>query len=88
VEITDISLMENRVGVIGLTRRTWGYDDRNTLKGYFRSNRYGSVLIFARRDSSPTIHIKRDSKEDVFLNFSNSEATRTLYNEMQAAFVR
>ena len=87
-EITDISLMESRVGVIELTRRTNGYGTPSTLKGEFLSNRHGRVLLFTRASSAPTIHIKRESKPDVFLNLSNSEATRTLYNDMKTAFAR
>jgi len=87
-EITDISLMNNTINSIGLTRRTNGYGGGNTQKGYFESNRYGSVLLFTKTGSSPMIHIKREGKPDVFLNFRNNEATRTLYNDMKAAFVR
>jgi len=85
-EITDISLMEDRIGVIGITRRTFAYGTSTTQKGRFESSRYGSVLLYTRANSSPTIHIKREGKEDVFLNFGNNEATRTLYNEMTTAF--
>jgi len=87
-EITDISLMESTISSIGLTRRTFGYGTSTTQKGYFRSNIYGSVLLFTRTNSSPTIHIEREGKADVFLNFSNNEATRTLYNDMKTAFAR
>ena len=87
-EITDISLMENGINDIGLTFRTNGYGTSSTQKGYFQSNMYGSVLLFTKTNSSPTIHIKRNGKEDVFLNLSNNEATRTLYNDMKTAFAR
>ena len=86
-EIADISLMENRIGTIG-PRRTNGYGTPSTLRGTFQSNRHGSVLLFTRASSLPTIHIKRKDKPNVFLNFSNSEATRTLYNDMKTAFAR
>jgi hypothetical protein len=87
-EIADISLMENRIGVIGLTQRTNGYGTDYTQKGYFQSNRCGSVLLFTRTNSSPTIHIKRKGEADVFLNLSNSKATRTLYGSIKTAFAR
>ena len=87
-EITDIFLMEDTVSSIGLTMRTNGYGTNSTQKGYFRSNRYGSVLLFTRTGSSPTIHIQRESREDIFLNFRNNEATRTLYHDLTTAFER
>ncbi|MCL2004533.1 MAG: DUF3784 domain-containing protein [Planctomycetaceae bacterium] len=87
-EITDIFLMEDAISSIGLTMRTNGYGTDSTQKGYFRSNRYGSVLLFTRTNSSPTIHIQREGKEDIFLNFSNNEATRTLYHDLTTAFAR
>ena len=87
-EITDFSLMENRISDIGITWKTFGYATSTTQKGYFRSNRHGSVLLFTKTNSSPTIHIKREGKADVFLNFSNNEATRALYNDMKTAFTR
>ena len=85
-EIADISLMESRIRDIGLTMRTHGHGSGRTQKGYFQSNRHGSVLLFTRTNSLPTIHIKRKGKADVFLNFSDNEATRTLYNELKTAF--
>jgi hypothetical protein len=87
-EIADISLMEDKISSIDITIRTFGYNCLNTYKGYFLSNRYGSVLLFTRTNSSPTIHIKREGKADIFLNFSNNEKTRTLYNEMKTAFAK
>jgi hypothetical protein len=86
-EITDISLMENTISSIGLTRRTNGYGTGRTQKGYFQSNKHGKVLLFTKTNSSPTIHIQRKGKADVFLNLSNNEATRTLYNKLKTAFV-
>jgi len=87
-EIADISLMENKISSIGLTMRMHGYGSRNTQKGYFQSNRHGSVLLFTRTNSLPTIHIQRKGKADVFLNFRNKAATRTLYNELKTAFAK
>jgi len=83
-EITDISLMET--AFLGLTRRTGGYGTPSTQRGYFQSSIHGRVLVFRRANSPPTIHIERASKPDVFLSFGNSEVTRTLYNDMKAAF--
>ena len=86
-EIINISLMENTISSIGLTMRTNGYGGLSQ-KGYFQSNKHGSVLLFTKTNSSPTIHIQRKGKEDVFLNLSNNEATRTLYNKLKTAFAR
>ena len=87
-EITDIALMEDAVRSIGLTRRTFGHGTSSALKGHFESSRYGGVLLFTRPSSSPTIHIQRESKEDVFLNFKNPDATRKLYRDMKTALAR
>jgi hypothetical protein len=89
-EITDISLIENGTSDIGLTLRTWGYafPVTGTQRGYFQSNMYGSVRLFTNVKSSPTIHIKREGKADVFLNFSNEEATRIVYANLKTAFAR
>jgi hypothetical protein len=87
-EIADISLMENSIGAIGLTLRTNGYGTPSTQKGHFESNKYGSVLLFTKTKASPTIHIERKGKEDVFLNFSDNEATKTLYSNMKTALAR
>ena len=87
-EITNISLMEDAIHSIGLTRRTSGHATSSTLKGHFESSRYGGVLLFTRPSSSPTIHIQWESKEDVFLNFKNPDATRKLYHDMKIAFER
>ena len=85
-EITDISLLNNSVHGIGLTRRTNGIATDSVRSGYWESNRYGSVLLFTRTSSSPTIHIERKDKPDVFLNFSDNEKTRALYAELKTAF--
>jgi len=87
-EIMNISLMENKISDIELTWRTFGYATDTALKGYFRSRKYGTVLLFTKTNSSPTIHIQRKGKADVFLNFSDNEATRALYDDLQTAFAR
>ncbi|MCL2745097.1 MAG: hypothetical protein FWE67_14730 [Planctomycetaceae bacterium] len=87
-EIADISLINNTISSIGLTMRTNGLGTGSTQKGYFQSNKHGSVLLFTKTNSSPTIHIKREGKEDVFLNFRNNETTKTLYNDLKTAFER
>jgi hypothetical protein len=90
-EITDITLMQGTINAIprefGSLQRTNGYDSGKTQKGYW-SNDHARVLLFTRTNSSPTIHNKRNGKEDVFLNLSNSEGTRQLYNDMKTALAR
>jgi hypothetical protein len=78
--------MEDTIGSIGITIRTFGYGGFGTQKGYFLSNKHGSVLLFTRTNSSPIIHIERKGKSDVFLNFSDNETTRTVYADMKIAF--
>jgi len=87
-EIIDISLIDNTINSIGLTRKTHGYSTPTSQKGYFQSNKYGKVLLFTRASASPTIHIERNGKPDVFLNLSNDEATRILYNDLKTAFAK
>ncbi|MCL2005892.1 MAG: hypothetical protein FWG73_06970 [Planctomycetaceae bacterium] len=87
-EIADISLIEDKIDSIGHIWKIWGYAAGFTQKGYFRSKKYGTVLLFTREKSSPTIHIQREGKADVFLNFSDNEETRTLYVDMKKVFGR
>jgi len=87
-EISGISLVESSMGAIGAGTRTNGYGGfGDTLKGNFRSSSHGEILLFVRARSSPTIHIERDGQRDIFISFSDGGATRSLYEEILAAFI-
>jgi len=83
-EITDIQLIESSMKTIGTGVRTNGIGGIGEVnKGYFRTTHYGDAMLFVMVNSSPTIRIVRDER-DVFISFSDSEATRALYEELMA----
>ena len=85
-DITAISLIEKSMKDIGGGRRINGYGGfGETQKGYFNNNNLGDYLLFVKSGSSPTIYIRRDSKEDIYISFSDGEKTKTLYQELTAA---
>jgi len=82
-EITDISLVEKGMRDIGVGIRTNGYGGiGQALKGHFRLGSHGEALLFVQADSSPTIMIVRDGKQDIYLSFRDAETTRGLYDEI------
>jgi hypothetical protein len=88
-DITDIYLIEKSMRTIGVGRRTNGYGGfGETLKGHFKSNSLGEILLFVRSKSSPTIRIERCDKKDVYISFRDGENTERLYHEMKEALSR
>lgn len=86
-EITEISLIEENMENIGPGRRVNGFGGvGQSLKGHFSSKERGAYLLFVQYESSPTIWIERSSKEDIYISFKNSGETRSVYNELAAAF--
>ncbi|MCL1918306.1 MAG: DUF3784 domain-containing protein [Peptococcaceae bacterium] len=86
-EIADISLIENNMSGLGIgnSNRVNGYGGiGKALKGHFKSDSLGEALLFVQANSSPLIRIKRHNKEDVYLNFRDSEKTERVYYEMIA----
>ena len=84
-DITNISLIENTISKTDVGSRMNGADTFGALQGHFKSNTLGETLLFIRLNSSPTLRIERDNGKDIYLNFSNSEKTIKLFNELSAA---
>jgi hypothetical protein len=83
--ITSVSLVEESMDDLGVDVRTNGYELRGDLKGHFRSDSLGDILLFVQADSAPTIRITREDGEDIYLSFPDSEKTETLYQTLVAA---
>jgi len=88
-DITDVSLIEKsmrEIGDVGI--RVNGADTFGTLQGHFKSDTLGETLLFVRLNSSPTIKIERNNDKDIYLNFSSSEKTIALFDELNIAMNR
>lgn len=84
-EIAEISLIEKSMRDIGIGTRTNGYGGiGGALKGNFKSDTLGAVLLFVQSKSSPTIKIERIDKKDVYISFRSRESTERLYLELTA----
>mgnify|MGYP000515684516 CR=1 FL=1 len=82
-EIDDFSLIDKSMKEIGIGMRTNGFGGfMGALKGNFKSETVGDVLLFVQSKSSPTIKIERTGKKDVYISFKDSEKTKQLYHDM------
>jgi hypothetical protein len=82
-EISDISLIKKSMKEIGTGSRINGYGGiGNALKGHFKSDSLGEMLLFVQADSSPTIRIERNNGKDIYLSFHDSEKTRALFSKI------
>ena len=84
-DIADISLMEKSMSDIGIgnSNRMNGYGGiGESLKGHFKSDNLGEVLLFVQSKSSPTIRIKRHNNNDIYINFRDNKKTEQLYYKM------
>ena len=78
-EIVGLELIDASMASIGAGTRRNGYDGlTGTLKGEFDAG-----LLFVDSRQAPTIRIQRRLDGDVFISFSNSEATQILYYEIR-----
>lgn len=85
-EVTTIALIEKSMKDIGVGRRNNGYGGfGETLKGHFSSEDLEIFLLFVKSESSPTLWIERDGKEDIYISFGDGEKTKALYQELTAA---
>jgi hypothetical protein len=84
-DITGVSLMEESMDDLGVDDRTNGYDLRGDLKGHFRSDNLGKILLFVQADCAPTIRITRDGADDIYISFSDGAKTEALYQKLLAA---
>ena len=84
-EVADISLLGKSMKEIGTGKRTNGYGGfGEALKGNFRSDTLGEIILFVQSKSSPTIKIERIGKKDVYISLSNGDSTIQLYRELIA----
>jgi uncharacterized membrane protein YidH (DUF202 family) len=85
-EITAIVLIEQSVSDFGRLQRTNGYGGiGNALKGHFKSDSLGNILLFVQSDSAPTIQIARSDAKDIYISFRDGEKTAQLYLDLVAA---
>jgi hypothetical protein len=84
-DIAGISLLEESMDDLGVDDRTNGYALRGDLKGHFRSDSLGDILLFVQADCAPTIRIARDGADDIYISFSDNAKTEALYRELLAA---
>jgi hypothetical protein len=78
-EMNETTLLEKRMRDMDVGSRTNGYAGGGVLKGHFRSDTLGETLLFVDAKTAPTIWIKRQGQEDVYISFRDSEKTRQLY---------
>ncbi|WP_238917457.1 hypothetical protein [Clostridium sp. YIM B02555] len=82
-EISKISLIEKSMSEIGTVKKTNGYDGiGGTLKGNFKADHLGEILLFVKSKSAPTIKIERTNKEAVYISLRNSGNTEQLYQDL------
>ena len=88
-DVSNVSLIEGDLRNIGVGNRTNGYSGFSGIwKGNFDTWDFGVALFFVQSRGTPTIHIKRDDAKDIFVNFSDSEETMTLFYNLDLALRR
>ena len=82
-DITDISLIDKSMSEIGYGQRTNAYGGiGNALKGHFKSDSLGKMLLFVQKKTSLTIQIERGDKETVYISLNNRYDTECLYLDL------
>ena len=85
-EITDVTLIEMSMENIGIGKRTNGYGGiSGILKGHFKSDVDGDILLFVDSHSSPTIRIERTDDKPVYISLRDGADTEKLYNTIMMA---
>ena len=74
--ISDITLINQSMRAIGAGMRTNGYNG-GAWRGHFTAG-----LLFVRPNEAPTIRIERVVGSDIFISFSDSEMTESVYRDM------
>lgn len=86
LDIESVDLIESTMSQIGTGRRTNGFGGMGqSLKGHFKSEVNGDMLLFVQSRTAPTIAIKRVSGKDIYISFTDSDATRKLYTNLMLA---
>ena len=81
-DITDVALIDKSMNEIGAGRRTNGASVGGALKGHFKSETNGDMLLFVEAGSSPTIRIERNDEKTVYISFKIGADTEQLYNSL------
>lgn len=81
---SDIAAVELVQG-LGVTSRTNGSDDGYRAVGHFRTEDYGSALLYIYEQEPPYIHIRLRDGRDLFYNESTPSATRQVFARLKAA---
>jgi len=82
-DIAELALVEQSMEQNGIGRRVNGADLGQSLKGNFDSAE-GRILVFVNRNSAPIIKITRVADKPIYISFKDSNATRRLYQDLQA----
>jgi len=83
-EIAEVSLIVNSMSNIGIGSRTNGYGGfGESLKGNFKSDTLGDIILFVNSKSSPTIKIERIEQKDVYISYGNRESTEQLFRNLK-----
>ncbi len=78
-DIIEVSLINQPVS---FSAKTNGSAISGAYKGYFTSENYGPVLVFAKESSIPWICILRKDDKTVLLSLKDSDETIRFYNEL------
>jgi hypothetical protein len=82
-EITNVTLLPQNMNELGSGSRTNGYAGfGESLRGHFTYKDLGAVLLFVQKNTAPTIHIARDGKADIYINFRSAVTTERIYRTL------
>ena len=84
-DITDITLIDKSMSEIGAgsMERVNGYGGfGQALKGQFRSDSLGDILLFVQSETPPTIRIETVGKSDIYISFRDGDKTEQLYRSI------
>lgn len=66
--------------------KTNGFDGFNgALRGNFKTDELGALLVYVNKNSSPTIILDRADKPDVYISLSDPAETERLYEAISAS---
>lgn len=82
ITYSEISQMDT-VAVMPEIESKTGFAFAGHYKGYFQLQGLGKTEIFVNMNHPPFIHIEMKDGEIFYLNHSDPEKTRQLYNELQ-----
>ena len=82
-DIDNVLLLDKSMKAIGTGSRTNGYGGiGQTLKGHYKSDSLGEILLFVQSKSSPTMQIQLKDKRNIYISFRDGKKTELLYDEL------